>query len=48
MHHLRAYQRPTLRPAPGWPGNSTAGALHRHRRGQGSSPVQASIFQASL
>ena len=28
-----------------WPDSSTGGALHRHREGQGSSPVQAWIFR---
>ena len=32
-----------------WPDRESTGrALHRHRRGQGSSPVQARIFQAYL
>lgn len=32
-----------IRPAPSWSGSSTGGALHLHRRGQGSNPVQAWI-----
>ena len=36
--HLRAYNRPTQRLAPSCPDSSTDGALHRHRRGQGSNP----------
>ena len=32
--HLRSYNRPKWRPAPGWPDSSTGAALHRHRRSQ--------------
>ena len=33
---LRAYNRPTQRPARSWPDSSIGGALHLHRRCQGS------------
>ena len=31
------------RPAPSWPDSSTGRALHRHRRRQGSNPVQLAL-----
>jgi len=32
------------RPAPSWPDSTTGGALHRHRRGQGSNPRSGMNF----
>ena len=39
----RVYDGPKEQPATSWPDSSTAAAIHRHRKGQGSSPTQASL-----
>ena len=52
VYDQRACHRPTLRQLPfgliaqRWVPLSTDRALHRNRRGQGSSPFQARIFSA--
>ena len=43
-----AYHRPTEPPVPSRPDSSTGEVLHRHRRGQGSNPIQALISNAFL